>query len=136
MHDLVYDLAQSVARFDHHTLDDAPKLQYSNEVRRVSSSGSEEILTIPRKIDKIRTILFPYEGLGATGNSFVSTCASRFKCMGYLDLSNSDFEELPSSIGKLKYLRCLSLYRNKRIKKLPASICKLYHLQTLILEEC
>ena len=135
MHDLVHDLAQSVAQFDHYTPNDAEKL-HSSEVRHVSCHGPEEVLTLAQKIDKIRTILFPYKDGGAAGKSFVSTCASRFKCIRYLDLRDSDFEALPSSIGKMKHLRYLTLFRNKRIKKLPSSICKLFHLQTLILGEC
>ena len=134
MHDLVHDLAQSVAQFDHYTANDAKKL-HSSEVHHVSCHGPEEVLTLAQKIDKIRTIMFPYkDGWATGGKSFVSTCASRFKCIRYLDLSDSDFEALASSIGKMKHLRFLTLSRNKRIKKLPASICKLYHLHTLMLD--
>ena len=135
MHDLVHDLAKSVAQFEQHTLDAIEKIN-SNEVQHVLLSGDdpEEVLTLLQKITKLRTILF--RNGGATSLSFVTTCASKFKYMRYLDLSDSSFEVLPSSIGNMKHLRYLSLLRNKRIKKLPASICKLYHLQTLILAEC
>ena len=77
MHDLVHDLAQSVAQFDHYTPNDAEKL-HSSEVGHVSCHGPEEVLTLAQKIDKIRTILFPYKDGGAAGKSFVSTCASRY----------------------------------------------------------
>ncbi|KAF3961550.1 hypothetical protein CMV_013844 [Castanea mollissima] len=53
-----------------------------------------------------------------------------------LDLSNSSFEVLPSSIGAMKHLRLLDLSSNCRIHKLPNSICKLQNLQTLRLGGC
>ncbi|RVW16612.1 putative disease resistance protein RGA4 [Vitis vinifera] len=71
---------------------------HSNEVQHVLLSGDdpEEVLTLLQKITKLRTILF--RNGGATSLSFVTTCASKFKYMRYLDLSDSSFEVLPSSI--------------------------------------
>nr|POE48514.1 disease resistance protein rga2 [Quercus suber] len=53
-----------------------------------------------------------------------------------LDLSNSSFMVLPSSIGSLKHLRYLNLSYNRIIKQLPDCICKLHSLQTLALGNC
>ena len=68
--------------------------------------------------------------------SLVEACISRFKYVRVLDLSDSSFEVLSSSISTLKHLRYLNLSRNINLKKLPNSICKLHNLQTLLLEEC
>ncbi|KAF3961551.1 hypothetical protein CMV_013845 [Castanea mollissima] len=53
-----------------------------------------------------------------------------------LDLSDSSFEVLPSSIGTMKHLRLLNLSSSCRIHKLPNSICELQNLQTLCLRGC
>jgi Leucine-rich repeat (LRR) protein len=53
-----------------------------------------------------------------------------------LDLSDSTYETLPQSIGKLKHLKYLSLENNRKIKRLPDSICKLLMLEMLILTGC
>ena len=42
---------------------------------------------------------------------------------------------MPCSIGELKHLRYLDLYKNN-IEMLPNSITKLLNLQTLILKNC
>jgi hypothetical protein len=61
---------------------------------------------------------------------------SSFKCLRALNLSGSNIQEVPNSIGKLKHLRLLDLSWNRNIEQLPASITKLQNLQTLILDWC
>ena len=53
-----------------------------------------------------------------------------------LRVVNSTYESLPSSIGKLKHLRCLFLENNKELKRLPDSVCKLQNLLILKLNVC
>ena len=68
--------------------------------------------------------------------SLLEACIARFKYLRMLDLSNSSFEVLPSSIGSLKHLRYLDLSDNCIIKQLLDSICELHSLQTLLLLGC
>lgn len=53
-----------------------------------------------------------------------------------MDLSGSDIEELPESIGKLKFLYYLNLTECGLLRELPSTICALFSLQTLILKGC
>ncbi|KAA8517962.1 hypothetical protein F0562_015436 [Nyssa sinensis] len=50
-----------------------------------------------------------------------------------LDLGDSCFEALPSSISHLKHLRFLDISNNQSIISFPNTICKLQSLQTLFL---
>ncbi|XP_073104826.1 putative disease resistance protein RGA3 [Elaeis guineensis] len=59
----------------------------------------------------------------------------KLTCLRVLDLSFSEIEELPDSVGDLIHLRYLGLYGTK-IQTLPESVCWLYNLQTLELGEC
>nr|GEY40707.1 NB-ARC domains-containing protein [Tanacetum cinerariifolium] len=52
-----------------------------------------------------------------------------------LSLSGYEISELPDSIGKLKHLRYLNLSRTK-ITQFPENVCDLYNLETLILFGC
>jgi hypothetical protein len=56
---------------------------------------------------------------------------SSFKFLQMLDLRGRGYDFVPSSICKLKHLRCLNLPGNKKLKKLPDSITTLQNLQTL-----
>jgi len=66
----------------------------------------------------------------------LNACISRCKHLRFLDLSDSTYETLPQSIGKLKHLRYLSLANNRNIKILSDSICNLLLLEMLILSGC
>lgn len=140
MHDLVHDLALSVARpecimLSFHSENISEKTRHIS-VLDTQWPKEEEVLRFLRKLSNVRTISFPSINAGPTTESFVATCTSRFKYMRVLDLHNSGFEALPNSIRNLKHLRYLDLSDNKRIKKLPNFICKLHHLQMLLLGGC
>lgn len=95
-----------------------------------------EILGVVRRLNDIHTIFFPLKLKTSPGEPFLEACIPKFKCIKVLDLSESGFDKLPSSISNLKHLKFLSLANNERIKKLPESICKLFHLQILLLMGC
>ncbi|XP_037497016.1 putative disease resistance protein RGA3 [Jatropha curcas] len=139
MHDLVHDLAISVAQSECSTVNFLTP-SVDEKVRHLSFSGSnlpsQQVPKFLHKLEKVRTIFFPVRGMGPTSGTFIDTCMSRFKHLRVLNLSDSCFETLPNSIGTLKNLRYLDLYRNRKLRKLPNSICRLQNLQTLRLEEC
>ncbi|XP_037497018.1 putative disease resistance protein RGA3 [Jatropha curcas] len=139
MHDLVHDLAVSVAQSECSTVNFLTP-SVDEKVRHLSFSGSnlpsQQVPKFLHKLKKVRTIFFPVRGMGPSSRTFVDTCMSRFKHLRVLNLSDSCFETLPNSIGTLKNLRYLDLYRNRELRKLPNSICRLQNLQTLRLEEC
>ncbi|XP_050226474.1 putative disease resistance protein RGA3 isoform X2 [Mercurialis annua] len=139
MHDLVHDLAISVAQSECSTVNFLTE-SVDEKIRHLSFSGTDfpgqEVPKFLNKLDRVRTICFPVRGMGPTNETFMETSMLRFKHLRLLNLSDSCFEVLPNSIGTLKHLRYLDLYRNRKLRKLPRTICKLQNLQTLRLEEC
>jgi Leucine-rich repeat (LRR) protein len=136
MHDLIHDLAISVAQGE------CSVVGLDNEdivetVRHLSFSAKDLGQEVPKcldKLTKVRTAIL-FKTLHPP-LSLVEACISRFKSLRLLDLNDSSFEVLPNSIGTLKHLRYINLSGNKRIKELPNSICKLHKLQTLLLLGC
>uniref|UniRef100_A0A7N2M3B9 CC-NBS-LRR protein n=2 Tax=Quercus lobata TaxID=97700 RepID=A0A7N2M3B9_QUELO len=131
MHDLVHDLALSIAKGECSVV--TKKSTLVAEVCHLSIlENGQEVTTQLEKLSKVKTIIFKTEQPA----SFLEACIARFKYLRVLDLSNSSFEVLPSSVGNLKHLRYLDLSGNRIIKQLPNSICKLHSLQTLLLADC
>ncbi|XP_062016567.1 putative disease resistance protein RGA3 isoform X2 [Rosa rugosa] len=137
IHDLVHDLAISVAQVEFSTINCRPSSTFE-KVRHVSIS-EEDLSQIPNfmlQSRKLRTILSFDDDCQIINQRFLKTCISNFKYMRVLDLSGSLLEELPSSIGRLCHLRSLDLSCNDKIKWLPKSICELLNLQSLNLGFC
>nr|XP_023929467.1 putative disease resistance protein RGA3 [Quercus suber] len=131
MHDLIHDLALSIAKRECSVV--TKKFTLATEVCHLSFlDNGQEVTTQLEKLSKVQTIIFQID----QSMSLLETCISRFKYLRVLDLKNSSFEVLPSSIGSLKHLRYFDLSFNHIIKQLPDSICKLHSLQTLLLENC
>ncbi|XP_004304657.1 PREDICTED: putative disease resistance protein RGA4 [Fragaria vesca subsp. vesca] len=141
LHDLVHDIAISVAQTEYSTVNFRPSSAFEM-VRHVSISEKDllgEEAQVPDfiyKSTKLRTFLIPSGDGKMMNQRFVKTCISGFKYMRVLDLSGSPLEKLPSSIGRLFHLRSLDLYSNDKIKRLPHSICNLLNLDTLNLAQC
>jgi Leucine-rich repeat (LRR) protein len=145
MHDLIHDLAQSVTGDECIILN--PELEKVVErTRHVAFDSLYSLRDIPApllKADKMRTLLlrhpifYGYDMSRLVGNKPVyDTLISSFKCLRALNMSRSNIQTVPNSIGKLKHLRFLDLSWNEDIKILPTSITKLQNLQTLRLDYC
>ena len=68
-------------------------------------------------------------------NQVPSALFSKLTCLRALDLSYTELDFLPDSVGFCIHLRYLNL-RNTLIKTLPKTVCNLFNLQTLDLRDC
>ena len=131
MHDLVHDLALSIAQGECSVV--TKKSTLVAEVCHLTFfDNDQEVTTQLEKLSKVQTIIFQTN----QPMSLLEVCISKFKYLRVLDLRESSFEVLPSFIETLKHLRYLDLSNIRKIKQLPDSICKLHSLQTLLLENC
>ncbi|KAI3959945.1 hypothetical protein MKX01_030236 [Papaver californicum] len=137
MHDLVHDLAQSVARTECSVINLNKKPEEEiNGLRRVSLVFENEFSLVPMELSKVKKLrTFISTTPEFIDNTYTMQIFMNFSHIRVLDLSNNAITELPPSIAKLKHLRYLNL-SNSRLSKLPNSITTLYHLQSLILKNC
>ncbi|KAK9291220.1 hypothetical protein L1049_009408 [Liquidambar formosana] len=138
IHDLLVDIAQQVAGTEWLKVDFNSKV-ISERVRHVLFAEKDLFeKELPKSLisaKKLRSFTFSYK-VGSVGKPIVETLISSFPFLRVLDLSGSEFEELPNFVGKLKHLRYLCLLGNGRLKTLPNSICKLLNLQSLDIMNC
>ncbi|XWS63548.1 hypothetical protein CRYUN_Cryun06bG0109000 [Craigia yunnanensis] len=133
MHDLVHDLALSVAQnglnsFNHDSTRNVRHLWID-----LSEQGTSKL---PNNLNHLRTLRLISEGQTGSGEALIATCISRSKHLRVLHLGGSSFEQLPKSLRYLKHLRYLNISGNGKVKKLPNFICNLQSLQTLNLGGC
>ncbi|XP_028099479.1 putative disease resistance protein RGA3, partial [Camellia sinensis] len=142
MHEIIHDLAVFMANGECLSTANYHSGSIFERVKHVSfldcdCSGKEGVTKSLFELENLRTILFPFQGVGAGDNQgFVNRCISKFKYLHVLDFSNSCLKVLPDSIGNLKHLRFLDLSGNANIETLPNAICRLYNLQTLRIWNC
>ena len=139
MHDLMHDLAKSVATSDNATFyskeeDIQEKTRHISFDRTFLSSSGIPISLY--KASRIRTfVLLSQSQHPRLGKSTYNAIVSRFKFIRLLDLHDMGIKIIQSSIGKLRHLRYLDLSSNS-IRMLPNSITRLHNLQTLRLSRC
>ncbi|KAF5472412.1 hypothetical protein F2P56_009132, partial [Juglans regia] len=132
MHDLVHNLVLSIAHEEWLEIDSDNKESAPIVCHLSISSSDQQVSKFSNKLTNVRTMMYRTK----PPVSSVEACISRFKSLWVLAIPDSDFENLPSSIGTQKHMRYLDLSGNQSIKKLPNSICKLHNLQTLVLDGC
>nr|KYP41900.1 Putative disease resistance protein RGA3 [Cajanus cajan] len=126
LHDLVHDLAQSVAEEICCITRDTDVTTLSKRIYHLSDStwGSHQL----PKVKSLRTCIM----LNYLKERFHSSVL-KFYSLRVLDFVNRN--KLSSSIGNLKHLRYLNLSYGK-FKTLPESLCELWNLQILKLDRC
>ncbi|KAJ7982361.1 Disease resistance protein [Quillaja saponaria] len=144
MHDLLNDLAKFVSGEFCFRLEGEEAQNIATKTRhfsylQVQFEGCKRFDSL-YEADRLRTFLplyFSRERIYCWMSSKIThDLLSTKKCLRSLSLSYyCTIEELPDSIGNLKYLRYLNLSCT-RIRRLPESTCLLYNLQTLKLNEC
>ncbi|XP_048135905.1 putative disease resistance protein RGA4 [Rhodamnia argentea] len=140
MHDLMHDLARSVAGTECWVAWDDRK-SIHERTRHISHNISSNLMgKLPiscLKAGALRTFLSSrgYWEIERESMSEADLCQliQSFKRLRILDLHTTNFEKLPRSIGKLKHLTYLDLSHNDELKRLPNAITRLQNLQTLIL---
>ena len=129
MHDILRKLALCISKAEMFgTVNDfGAMVQMGTDVRRISSYGWKKMKKNKSKMKfpHLRTLM-----ASDTIVDYVPSILSESKYLTVLELQNSDFQELPTSIGNLFNLKYIGL-RNTRITSLPDSIKNLCNLQTL-----
>ncbi|KAK8571842.1 hypothetical protein V6N12_027912 [Hibiscus sabdariffa] len=134
MHDLVHDLALSVAQnevssYNHHSTGNIRHLWFD-------FSGQDASLS-PNNMGHLRTLIFKSNEEGKAGSKpLIAEYISKSKHLRVLGLEDCNLDQYPNGISYLKHLRCLYLGGNDNIKEVPNSICNLQSLETLDLSEC
>ncbi|KAG6697083.1 hypothetical protein I3842_09G181800 [Carya illinoinensis] len=134
MHDLIHELAQSVAgneflKLEHGPTCDLTKTRHSSVVCNFPSSVIPPALL---KATRLRTLLLLSPRFSFEELPFWPT---NFMYLRVLDISGSGIKRLQKSIGNLVSLRYLDLSKTS-IQAIPDTICDLCNLQTLNLSGC
>ncbi|KAK8622432.1 hypothetical protein V6N13_117349 [Hibiscus sabdariffa] len=141
MHDLMNDLAQSVAGDICCRLEDNKQHMFSHRSRHssnnTSDNGTAKMFEAFGQINSLRTFLRLKEAHLRIylSNVVLVELLPRHGYLRVLSLCGYGITELPEFFENLNHLRYLNLSHNG-IKCLSDSLCNLYQLETLLLEGC
>ncbi|XP_056161598.1 putative disease resistance protein RGA3 [Syzygium oleosum] len=144
MHDLMHDLAYSVAGTECWAARDDPG-SIHERTRHISHDSISNLvggLLISRlKASSLKTFLFvpayrEMEQRKPTSEADLRQLIQSYKRLRILDLHAAIVKKVPITICKLKHLTYLDLSHNNELKRLPNSITRLQNLQTLNLQGC
>ncbi|GKC13362.1 NB-ARC domains-containing protein [Tanacetum coccineum] len=144
MHDLMHDLATSVAgefffRLEKGMGNNLNKLALEKLRHMSFVRGEYEAYKKFKEGNCLRTFL----SVGVTKrwlihfmpNNVLADLLPQLPLLRVINLSNYNISEVPECFGSLKHLRYINLSRTN-ITSLPETVCDLYNLQTLILFGC
>lgn len=136
MHDLIHDLAKTVAGIDCLTVEIGKEVDIPMGARHLSLICNEtapKALRTLKNAKKLRSFLLlnGWRKLSIVTKSFFLS----LKSVRALDFSGTRIKKISKSIGTLLHLRYLNL-SHTMLKTLPNSVCGLLNLETLILNHC
>ncbi|XP_022764212.1 putative disease resistance RPP13-like protein 1 [Durio zibethinus] len=141
MHDLINDLAQSVAKDICFRVEGDKALKVSSHARRSSNIGGRkdgiknfQVFNGKKGLRTFLPLKMP-GGWWNFSNQVLSELLPEFKYLRVLSLQWCYLTEFSNIIGDLVHLRYLN-FSGTLIEILPDSICKLYNLETLLLRGC
>ncbi|KAF3322587.1 disease resistance protein RGA1 [Carex littledalei] len=146
MPSLMLDLAMEVSKYEFRSFESGKPLlegndDNSDQARYASVLQPKNTNTVKLEClepySNLRTLKFCHElneGVVVL-NSIQEPFFRKFMHLRILDMSNSDLNLVPDSVGELIHLRFLGL-SNTKITTLPEKICDLFNLQTLELKGC
>ncbi|XP_058107142.1 putative disease resistance protein RGA3 isoform X2 [Magnolia sinica] len=136
MHDLVHDLAQSVAGSECSVVEMRKQSSLNlNNLRHLflidSDDAGDRYWATLYKAQKLRTLLRD----SRISRKLPNNLFHHFRHLRALDLSHTRIQKLPPTVGKLKHLRYLDL-SSTEIEVLPEEVSNCRNLQTLSLNYC
>lgn len=130
MHDVIRNVAQSIAESEIFTVIKKDQVDISEEIRHLYVKGKGEIIESLRfnKPNALRTLL--YERSDAMVPK-IPMILPKMRCLQHVFSDVSDW----CYFSHLIHLRYLRVY-NDEIRHFPESLCRLYNLQSLNLDNC